>query len=71
MEDLLTFMKALEGGEWLSDDAYSQMKGFRHRYDKGIRYGMGMMYFNFRELSFCWALCRMYRGPSGRPEQLY
>ncbi len=52
MQDLLTFMKALEYGALLSDDAYSQMTGFTHRYEKGIYYGIGMMYFDFSELSF-------------------
>ena len=52
MKDLLTFMTALEDGELLSDEVYSQMTDFTHRYDKGIYYGMGMMYFDFSELSF-------------------
>ncbi|MBD2870382.1 serine hydrolase domain-containing protein [Paenibacillus arenilitoris] len=52
MDDLLAFMKALEDGTLLSDEGYGQMKTFHHRYDKGIYYGMGMMYFDFSELSF-------------------
>jgi len=52
MNDLLTFMKALVSGEWLSDEIYSQMTDFQHEYDQGIDYGMGMMYFDFSELSF-------------------
>lgn len=52
MKDLLTFMRALENREMLSDETYKQMTDFKHRYAKGIYYGMGMMYFNFGELSF-------------------
>jgi D-alanyl-D-alanine carboxypeptidase len=52
MSDLLTFMSALEERVLLSDEVYSQMTDFVHRYDKGIYYGMGMMYFDFSELSF-------------------
>lgn len=52
MNDLLTFMKALENGVLLSDEVYRQMTDFTHRYEKGIYYGMGMMYFDFSELSF-------------------
>lgn len=52
MDDLLTFMKALEHGELLSDETHGKMTDFRHDYDKGIRYGLGMMYFDFSELSF-------------------
>ncbi|WP_138754536.1 serine hydrolase domain-containing protein [Paenibacillus sinopodophylli] len=52
MDDLLTFMKALEHGALLSDEVYRQMTDFSGRYDKGIYYGMGMMYFDFSELSF-------------------
>jgi D-alanyl-D-alanine carboxypeptidase len=52
MKDLLTFMRALESGDFLSDEVYGQMTAFDHRYDKGIDYGMGMMAFDFSELSF-------------------
>ncbi|WP_155593128.1 serine hydrolase domain-containing protein [Lysinibacillus cavernae] len=52
MNDLLTFMKALGNGHLLSDEVYSQMKDFNHSFEKGIYYGMGMMYFDFSELSF-------------------
>lgn len=52
MNDLLTFMRALENGTLLSDEVYSKMTDFNHRYEKGIYYGMGMMYFDFSELSF-------------------
>ncbi|GKU78015.1 serine hydrolase [Paenibacillus sp. L3-i20] len=52
MKDLLTFMRALENGDVLSDEVYREMTDFTHRYDKGIYYGMGMMYFDFSELSF-------------------
>ncbi|MBD8497898.1 serine hydrolase domain-containing protein [Paenibacillus arenosi] len=52
MDDLLTFMVALEDGTLLSDEVYKQMTDFTHDYDKGIYYGMGMMYFDFSELSF-------------------
>ncbi|MGO4545106.1 serine hydrolase domain-containing protein [Paenibacillus sp. 2TAB23] len=52
MNDLLTFMRALEKGALLSDEVYKQMTDFNQRYEKGIYYGMGMMYFDFSELSF-------------------
>ena len=52
MDDLLTFMMALENGDLLSSEVYQQMTNFKARYDKGIYYGMGMMRFDFSELSF-------------------
>ncbi len=52
MDDLLTFMMALESGDLLSDEVYQQMTDFKEKYDKGIYYGMGMMYFNFSEISW-------------------
>lgn len=52
MDDLLTFMMALENGELVSTEVYQQMTNFSESFDRGIYYGMGMMYFNFRELSF-------------------
>lgn len=51
MEDLLTFMMALENGQLLSKEVYEQMTDFNESYDKGIYYGMGMMYFDFSEIS--------------------
>lgn len=51
MDDLLTFLMALEEGDLLSDEVYQQMTNFNNNYDKGIHYGMGMMYFDFSELS--------------------
>lgn len=59
MDDLLTFMKALTRGTLLSDETYGRMTDFRHRYEKGIDYGMGMMYFDFGELSFLLKLSGM------------
>ncbi len=52
MDDLLTFMMALENGDLVSDEIYQQMTNFSESFDKGIYYGMGMMYFDFSELSF-------------------
>ncbi len=52
MDDLLTFMMALENGVLVSDEVYQQMTDFSESFDKGIYYGMGMMYFDFSELSF-------------------
>ena len=52
MSDLLTFMLALENGDLVSDEVYQQMTDFSESFDKGIYYGMGMMYFDFSELSF-------------------
>ncbi len=51
MDDLLTFMMALVNGDLVSDEVYQQMTDFSESFDKGIYYGMGMMYFNFGELS--------------------
>ncbi|MBP2028364.1 D-alanyl-D-alanine carboxypeptidase [Acetoanaerobium pronyense] len=51
MDDLLAFMMALESGNFLSYEVYSQMTDFKEKYDKGIYYGMGMMRFDFSELS--------------------
>lgn len=59
MNDLLTFMMALEDGTILSDDVYSQMTDFSNIYTKGIYYGMGMMYFDFSELSLLLKLSSM------------
>lgn len=59
MNDLLTFMMALENGTILSDDVYSQMTDFSNIYTKGIYYGMGMMYFDFSELSLLLKLSSM------------
>lgn len=52
MNDLLTFIRALEEGVLLSNNVYLQMTDFNQRYEKGIYYGLGMMYFDFSELSF-------------------
>lgn len=52
MDDLLKFMIALEKENFLSEEVYMQMTDFDKKYDKGIYYGMGMMYFDFSELSF-------------------
>ncbi len=52
MNDLLTFKKALVNGKLVSDEVYQQMTDFSERFDRGIYYGMGMMYFDFSELSF-------------------
>ncbi|GBF73679.1 serine hydrolase [Paenibacillus sp. 598K] len=52
MDDLLLFMQAWTQGALVSDAVYEQMTDFRQRFDTGIRYGMGMMYFDFSELSW-------------------
>jgi len=52
MNDLLAFMEALETGGLLSDEVYKEMTDFVHRMEQGIYYSMGMMYFDFSELSF-------------------
>ena len=52
MDDLLTFMMALVNGDLVSDEVYHQMTDFSERLDRGIYYGMGMMYFDFSEISF-------------------
>ena len=51
MDDLLTFMMALVNGELVSGEVYQQMTDFSESFDNGIYYGMGMMYFDFSELS--------------------
>lgn len=40
MDDLLTFMVALENGDLVSDEVYQQMTNFNEIYYKGIYYGM-------------------------------
>ncbi|MFX3631421.1 MAG: serine hydrolase domain-containing protein [Candidatus Pristimantibacillus sp.] len=52
MNDILTFMRALENGVLVSDEVYRQMTDFNHRFEKGINYSMGMMSFDFSKLSF-------------------
>ncbi|OUS76154.1 serine hydrolase [Paenibacillus sp. MY03] len=52
MKDLLLFMRALEAGDIVSENVYGEMSDFAHKYEKGIYYGLGMMYFDFSELSF-------------------
>lgn len=52
MDDLLTFMMALENGDLVSEGFYRQMTSFDQKFNKGIYYGMGMMYFDFSEMSF-------------------
>lgn len=52
MDDLLAFMVALATGDLVSDEVYLHMTDFTEKFDTGIHYGMGMMYFNFGELSF-------------------
>ncbi len=49
--DLLTFMRALEGGELVSEAVHAKLTNFAQKYDKGIYYGAGMMKFTFKELS--------------------
>ena len=49
--DLLTFMRALEGGELVSEAVHAKLTTFAQKYDKGIYYGAGMMQFKFKELS--------------------
>ncbi|WP_265520931.1 serine hydrolase domain-containing protein [Oerskovia flava] len=51
MADLLTFMRALEGGELVSPPVHREMTDFSNDVDTGIGYGMGMMQFRFSELS--------------------
>lgn len=52
MDDLLAFMRAFTQGALVSSDVYRRMTDFSQRYDQGIYYGMGMMYFDFSKLSF-------------------
>lgn len=51
MADLLTFMRALTNGDLVSAEVYAAMSDFSNEIDPGIRYGLGMMQFNFGELS--------------------
>lgn len=51
MGDLLTFMRALEGGELVSERVFSQLTEFEHSDEAGVHYGMGMVQFRFSELS--------------------
>lgn len=52
MDDLLLFMQAWTQGKLVSSAVYAQMTNFSQRFDTSIRYGMGMMYFDFSELSW-------------------
>lgn len=49
--DLLTFMRALEGGELISEAVHAQLTDFDHRMQNGIHYGLGIMQFRFSKLS--------------------
>lgn len=49
--DLLIFFSALQNGELISEQSFEQMKDFERVYDKGIKYGTGMMSFNLSELA--------------------
>lgn len=50
-DDLLTFFKAFHDGELITRDTMEKMKTFDQSYADGIYYGLGMMSFNFGELS--------------------
>lgn len=52
LEDLIAFMKAFESNQLISSESKKMMLAFDQSYEKGIYYGMGMMYFDFSELSF-------------------
>ena len=51
-DDLLTFFRAFHDGHLVSPDTMEIMKTFDHQYAEGIYYGLGMMSFQFEELSF-------------------
>jgi D-alanyl-D-alanine carboxypeptidase len=51
MDDLLTFLRALTGGDLVSDEVLADLTRFEHDVDRGIGYGMGMMRFRFSDLS--------------------
>ncbi|MBD7949809.1 serine hydrolase domain-containing protein [Oerskovia rustica] len=51
MDDLLLFLRALMGGDLVSDETLATLTRFEHDVDKGIGYGMGIMQFRFSELS--------------------
>lgn len=62
-DDLLKFMKALHEGELIEEVSLDEMKKFDLTYDKGIYYGMGMMSFEFSELSpLLFNMSSMYGG---------
>lgn len=50
-DDLLTFFRAFHDGSLVSPDTMEIMRTFGHKYADGIYYGLGMMSFNFEELS--------------------
>lgn len=50
-KDLINFMVALRNGDLISQESLNMMHEMKSNYDKGIYYGMGMMTFNFKELS--------------------
>lgn len=49
--DLLTFMRALEGGEVVSDEVHERFTTFASDYQTGVHYGLGIMQFKFSEFS--------------------
>lgn len=49
--DLMVFFTALHSGELISMDSLKQMKEFNYDYQKGVKYGSGMMFFNLGELT--------------------
>lgn len=49
--DLMVFFTALHSGELISMDSLKQMKEFNYDYQKGVKYGSGMMSFNLGELT--------------------
>lgn len=50
-DDLWTFFRALNAGELIAQDTIETMKTFDQKYADGIYYGLGMMSFDFGELS--------------------
>jgi D-alanyl-D-alanine carboxypeptidase len=49
--DLVTFIRSFTSGDLLTAQTRARLTDFEHEYDKGIRYGMGVMQFRFSELS--------------------
>lgn len=51
MDDLLKFMVGFTEGRLLKSETQNTLLQFEQKYDKGIKYGMGMMQFDFSEMS--------------------
>lgn len=50
--DLIRFLSCLYQGQLLGQESLQQMAVFKHKYHRGLHYGLGMMQVRFREFFF-------------------